>query len=181
MIYAPDDWPPASITVNGVAVKRADVSGKGGWSFVGNTLTTIIPVPSGTVASRVTIEVRRSKGLTARRAELDGFTGAMTRLRAAYDALQTWPPTPAPDSVIDAMQTGDRLSYHPELATEEIAHFHTGMIEAQTSVKKFEEAFRQSIEKNARRISPAEPGLRWFSNLQVRGIGLVYGGQNLQC
>ncbi len=64
----PADWPPASVTVNGVAVKQADPVGKGGWSFEGNTLTTIIPVASLSTASKVIIEVRRSAGLTARRA-----------------------------------------------------------------------------------------------------------------
>ena len=46
----------------------------------------------------MTIEVRRGGGLTARRGELDGFAGAMTRLRGAYDALnQTWPVPAPPD------------------------------------------------------------------------------------
>ena len=49
----------------------------------------------------------------------------MTRLRSAYDALQqTSPVSAAPDPLIDAMQSGDRISYHPERAPEEIAHFH---------------------------------------------------------
>ena len=36
----PADWPPAAVTVNGVAVKQAGPLGKNGWSFEGNTLTT---------------------------------------------------------------------------------------------------------------------------------------------
>jgi len=60
----------------------------------------------------------------ARRPELDGFAGKMTRLRAAYDALNAaWPITWSPDLLIDAMQTGDRLTYHPEGVKPEIAHF----------------------------------------------------------
>ena len=110
----PADWPPASVTVNGKPVPQGGV-GKPGWSFVGNTLTTVIPTPSFSTATRVVVEVHRAAGLTARRAELDGFAGSMTRLRAAYDALQkTSPITVPPDPLIDAMQTGDRLSYHPE-------------------------------------------------------------------
>ncbi len=43
----------------------------------------------------------------------------MTRLREAYDALnQTWPIAWSPDELIDAMQTGDRLSYFPQQAGE---------------------------------------------------------------
>ena len=73
----------------------------------------------------MTIEVRRAAGLTARRNELDGFNGAMAILRETYDALNSTPPLAAPpDILIDAMQTGNRIGYHPELAQKEIAHFH---------------------------------------------------------
>ena len=131
----PADWPPASITVNGEPVRRAAVTGHGGWSFEGNTLTTVIPIPSHATSARVVIEVRRAEGLTARRDQLDGFAGAMTRLRGAYDALNyTNPVSEPPDILVEAMQTGDRLGYHPERAVEEIAHFHEILPKAQAGV-----------------------------------------------
>jgi alpha-glucosidase (family GH31 glycosyl hydrolase) len=131
----PADWPPASITVNGESVKRATVTGHGGWSYEGNTLTTVIPVPSHPTSARVVIEVHRAEGLTAKRDQLDGFAGAMTRLRGAYDALNyTNPVSEPPDILVEAMQTGDRLGYHPERAAEEIAHFHEILPKAQASV-----------------------------------------------
>ena len=131
----PADWPPSSVTVNGVAVKQAGPSGKGGWSFEGNTLTTIIPVERLGTSSRVAIEVRRAAGLTERRSELDGFNGAMARLRETYNALNMTPPVATPpDLLIDAMQTGDRLGYHPELTQKEIAHLHGVMPKALAAV-----------------------------------------------
>ncbi len=131
----PADWPPASVTVNGVAVKQAGPTGKGGWSFDGNSLTTIIPVERLSTSSKVTIEVRRAAGLTARRTELDGFNGTMARFRETYNALNTTPPVAAPpDILIDAMQTGDRLGYHPETAQKEIEHFHEVMPKALAAV-----------------------------------------------
>jgi alpha-glucosidase len=131
----PADWPPASVTVNGVPVKQAGPTGKGGWSFQGNSLTTVIPIPSTSAVARVAVEVRRAAGLTARRGELDGFAGAMTRLRSAYDDLQqAGPVASAPDPLIDAMQAGDRLSYHPESALQEIAYFHSVLPTARTEV-----------------------------------------------
>ncbi|MGA2832557.1 MAG: TIM-barrel domain-containing protein [Terracidiphilus sp.] len=144
----PADWPPDSVTVNGVAVKQAGALGKSGWSFEGNTLTTVIPVPSFSVASKVTIEVRRADGLTARRSELDGFAGAMTRLRGAYDSMRgTSPVSDAPDVLVDAMQSGDRMSYHPEGAQEEIAHFHKVTPEAQAAVVAIAASFAPRIEE----------------------------------
>ena len=132
----PADWPPASVTVNGTPVAHAGLAGEGGWSYEGNTLTTTIPVQAGDVAGKVIVEVRRAEGLTARRGELDGFSGAMTRLRGAYEAMhQTWPMSSPPDALVDAMQSGARLGYHPEKATEELAHFHDVLPQAQAAVQ----------------------------------------------
>jgi alpha-glucosidase len=147
------DWPPASVTVNGVAVKRGGPAGKGGWSFEGNTLTTVIPIASQSVGAKVTIEVHRAAGLTARRGELDGFAGAMTRLRATYDALNgMWPVAMPPDILIDAMQTGDRLGYHPERAEEELAHFHQILPQAQSAVAQLTKSARDRQNELARRM-----------------------------
>ena len=149
----PADWPPATVTVNGFAVKQAVGTGKGGWSFEGNTLTTVIPVPSFSVEAKVTVEVRRAAGLTARRGELDGFAGAMIRLRGAYDAMhETWPVSDPPDTLVDAMQTGDRLSYHPEKAQEEIAHFHEALPRAQAAIAEIGTTFTTRMEEYAKRF-----------------------------
>ncbi len=155
----PADWPPSSVTVNGVAVKQAGPTGKGGWSFEGNTLTTIIPIASLSTASKVTIEVHRAAGLTAKRGDLDGFNGAMARLRGTYDALNMTPPAAAPpDILIDAMQTGDRIGYHPELAQKEIAHFHQVLPQAQAAVSKVVEEAQKRLDELAQRTSRHNAG-----------------------
>ncbi len=156
----PADWPPASVTVNGTAVKQAGPLGKNGWSFQGNTLTTVVPVPAQSTAKTVTIVVRRAAGLTARRGQLDGFAGSITRLRAAYEALQqTWPVSGPPDLLIDAMQTGDRLGYHPERAQDEIAHFHQTLPQARSAVTALGQTFSQRLDEMAQRAakSPLRP------------------------
>jgi alpha-glucosidase len=158
-IRLPADWPPAAVTVNGVQVKQAGPTGKGGWWFDGNTLTTVIPVPSASVASKVIIEVYRATGLIARRGEIDGFAGAMTRLRGAYDAMHaTSPASDPPDELIDAMQSGDRLSYHPETAQAEIAHFHQAVPKAQAAIAKIGVDFAQELENRLKMYSPQ----RWL-------------------
>jgi hypothetical protein len=151
----PADWPPATVTVNGVAVKQASPTSKGGWTFEGNTLTTIIPVGGTSVESRVAIEVRRAAGLTARRDDLDGFAGSMNRLRGTYDALQkTWPIAAPPDPLIDAMQTGHRLSYHPENATAEIEHFRQVVLDAQTAVEGLKPDFTLRLDEYVKHLTP---------------------------
>ena len=156
----PADWPPDSVTVNGVLVKQAEVNGKSGWRFEGNTLTTLIPVPSGSVSVKETVEVHRAAGLTARRNELDGFAGAMARLRGAYDALQqTFPVGAPPDPLIDGMQTGDRLGYHPESAVDEIAHLHQILPQAQSAVAALGTNFAERMDAYAARMqsNPLRP------------------------
>jgi alpha-glucosidase (family GH31 glycosyl hydrolase) len=123
-IRLPADWPPESVTVNGTNLAFALHSDKPSWHYDGNTLTTVITTPRYSVEQRVIIHVRRAAGSLTARSQLDGFAGMETRLRAAYDALNAeWPFTWSPNPLIDAWQTGDRLSYKPQTAKQEISRF----------------------------------------------------------
>ncbi len=138
-IRLPADWPPALVMVNGRTLNRTAEKGAPGWRFEGNTLTTVISTPSMSVNQPVTVRVARSAELFSRRQELDGFAGAITRLREAYDALnQTWPIAWSPDELIDAMQTGDRLDYFPQHAGEVLAHYGDVLPKAVAKVKELE-------------------------------------------
>ena len=151
----PADWPPAAVTVNGAEVKPGPES-KAGWTFEGNTLTTVIPVASESVRARVMVEVRRAEGLTAKRGELDGFAGAMTRLRGAYDAMhKTWPIADLPDALIDAMQSGDRLGYYPEKIESELAHLEVVLKQAQADEAALDKEFEKRLGDNSRRVGGA--------------------------
>jgi alpha-glucosidase len=149
----PADWPPVAVTVNGKPVPQTKPGEPGGWTFEGNTLTTIIPVAAGSVAAKTVIEIRRAPGLIARRAELDGFAGAMTRLRGTDNALQQTGPVAGPsNALVDAMQTGDRLSYYPERIERELAHFHDALKQAQSDVAALDKEFEQRLTDTSRRI-----------------------------
>jgi alpha-glucosidase (family GH31 glycosyl hydrolase) len=135
-VRLPADWPPASVTANGVSLQFSLDAKQSGWRFDGNTLTTIVPVTHGDVhvdmpgdvhgdvQQATTIVVRRAPGSSSisSRNMLDGFAGRMRRLREAYDALSADHPTThaVPDDVTTAMQTGNRIGYHPETARVEI-------------------------------------------------------------
>ena len=56
------------------------------------------------------------------------------------------------------MQAGDRLSYHPESAQEEIAHFHKVTPEAQAAVAAIGANFTPRLEEYAKR----ELARNWF-------------------
>jgi alpha-glucosidase len=150
----PADWPPAAVVVNGKSIPPAKPGEPGGWTFEGNTLTTVVPVPSGSVGAKTVILVRRAPGLIARRAELDNFAGTMTRLRGAHDALQqTGPVAAPPNALVDAMQTGDRLSYYPQRIEAELAHFHDALSQAQAGVAALDPGFKKQLDDYAKHIA----------------------------
>ncbi len=165
----PDDWPPTAVIVNGVALTQA--AGGTGWSYDGNSLTTVIRMPATSVSAKVVVEIRRTAGLVARRGELDGFIGAMTRLRSAYDAIQqTRNPvttavfSPPPEPLVFAMQTGDRLRYHPETAQREMDQFAQVLARANQAVVTvragFDAKFDQVTRKQAADKTPPDESQR---------------------
>ena len=149
----PADWPPVAVTVNGRPVAFAKPGEAGGWTFEGNTLTTVVPASVTSAASKVIIEVRRASGLTARRGELDNFAGIMSRLHGAYVALQQTGPVAGPSNALaDAMQTGDRISYFPERITAELEQLQSTLAKARGDVSGLDKVFEQWLTDTSRRI-----------------------------
>jgi alpha-glucosidase len=66
---------------------------------------------------------------------------------------QLWPVSEPPDELVYAMQTGDRLGYHPERAAEEIAHFHEALLKAQSAVGAIDANFSERLEAYAKRLT----------------------------
>ena len=156
MIITPQPNAPSFLTVNGKQVPFAKPGEHGGWSFEGNTLTTIVPVPAQSTAAKVVVEVRRGKGVTAVRADLDGFAGKMIFVRCAYDAMQATGPVAGPSlALIDAMQSGDRLSYFPEKIDGELAHFRQALEQAQADLAALDKEFEKRLSDTSRRIGGA--------------------------
>jgi alpha-glucosidase len=144
------------VTVNGKALKPVKPGEPGGWRYEGNTLTTIVPVPAQSTAAKVVVEVRRGKGVTAVRADLDGFAGKMIFVRCAYDAMQATGPVAGPSlALIDAMQSGDRLSYFPEKIDGELAHFRQALEQAQADLAALDKEFEKRLSDTSRRIGGA--------------------------
>jgi alpha-glucosidase (family GH31 glycosyl hydrolase) len=150
-VHLPGDWPPLRVSVNGKPLPRnLDVSRKDastGWTYEGNTLTTIVHTPRLPAGTSVEIVVERDPTLVKRWHELSGFAGAMTRLRDTYDTLNlTWPAGMSPDSLIDIMQTGTRLQYHPERAGEELRHLRETLPTAQADVKAMADSLAANVQ-----------------------------------
>ncbi|HEY0308088.1 MAG TPA: TIM-barrel domain-containing protein [Acidobacteriaceae bacterium] len=143
----PGDWPPSQVRINGIEVDYQPDATHKGWRFEGNTLTTIISAGDFPVGVQVTFTIRRDTSLFARRTELNGFAGAIQRLREAYDVLQNNTPidTP-PDELTDAMQAGDRLTYHPQQAGSILIHWNEVLARVPAAVAKVESVGQQRRE-----------------------------------
>jgi alpha-glucosidase len=124
-IQLPGDWPPESVVVNGVPLQYvANEDERPEWRYDGRLLMTILTTPRFSVHTDVHIEIERAAGSLASRDKLDGFAGSITRLKSAYDTLNSlWPLAKSTDHLIDTWQTGDRLSYTPQHAQVELDRF----------------------------------------------------------
>ena len=161
-VRLPGGWPPSSVSVNGRSLVYEKQKGDPGWRFDGNTLTTIVSTPRFGVEDAVTITVKTGVEMARSLPLLDGFAGKMTRLRESYDILNAnWPAAWSPDSLIGAMQTGDRLIYYPNTAFAELSALEQklsalpGVIEAMRTTESSPE-----FAKNGSDSSPDQPKAR---------------------
>jgi len=172
-------WPPASVTVNGVPVAQSETSGQAGWRYDGNSVTTIIRTHNFSTATAVNVSVNITPVAARQRALLDGFAGKMTRLRETYDILnQTWPEGWTPDALVDAMQTGDRISYRPETALSELTAFRTKLAGLPALISALHEqentpAFQAAVKANlfGQKPRPGEDPGAQFHHLVDLAIG----------
>ena len=125
----PGNWPPSSVTVNGEPLPYANTAEKPGWRFEGSTLTTVITTRRFNTGDAVSVKLRIDPQLAHSRSMLDGLPGKLARLRETNDILNAaWPAAGSPDLLIDAMQTGDRIGYHPETAFAELSGLSAKLI-----------------------------------------------------
>lgn len=135
-IELPGDWPPSSVTVNGRPLKFVEHAIKPGWRFEGNTFTTVILTDPIATSVPATVVVTRDPALVAKSQLVDGFAGKMVYLRRAYAEMNdVWPL----DDLVAAMQTGNRLGYHPDHALQEVEHLPTLIQSAQKSLDQIAE------------------------------------------
>ena len=108
------------------------VSG-GSWRYDGTTLTTIITVPPASVNQRVEILVKAPTG------PVDGVRGEIARLRTSMEILDaSWPNGWSPDILIEAAQTGRRMTLQPSTAKAELEKLQRDMPAIIDAISKME-------------------------------------------
>jgi alpha-glucosidase len=114
-------WPPESVTSNGAAIGYSARTDKpqttAGWSYDGETATTIIDTAKFNVRQKVSIRIVFPKHDAAL---LENIGGKIARLQAAMHTLEnTWEQGWAPDILLDAAQSGHRVTLDPKKAEAE--------------------------------------------------------------
>ncbi len=136
-IRLPGTLPPESVSYNGTAVPFTHEQVSPRWTYEGDTLTTIISVPESAITERieVLVEPNATNVVLA-----DGFAGKITRLKAAMEALnRTWPQGWSPDSLIEAVQTGNRIRLDPSSAAQALQRFNGLVAKAVADIRTMKE------------------------------------------
>lgn len=125
--------PPDSVTVDSRTIER----GVNGWGYDGTSLTAVVPVPATPVGERVSVVLKWKSG--SPRENTDFFVGRTSRLRKAMELINgTWPKEWSPDSLVRAVQTGNRMSIDPRTAREELARFNQQIPGLLTAIRKLD-------------------------------------------
>lgn len=120
-IRLPGAWPPDNVTCNGRPVAFSREEGGTGWRYDGEKAQAAISLPRFKVTRKVEVRVRFPTAFEAKASLLDGVPGRLARLRAAATHLKNgWPRTWAPDALVEAAQTGRRISLDPATAAAEL-------------------------------------------------------------
>jgi hypothetical protein len=109
-------WPPQSVTVNGKPAK---------WTYSGDDTGVTIRTERSPVTQKVEIVITTSPELAKQEALLSGLRGRIARLKYAMALSErTWPNGWMPDALLDALQTGNRISLNPPSALEQVQKLH---------------------------------------------------------
>ncbi len=111
-------WPPKAVFVNGKPLSPARPEAPTGYWYDGDRVTTIIRLPKFPVAERQEIRVQLTD-YGKENVLLQGFRNKLERLKTAKEILKVeWP-----ESLVWAIQTGNRIGLKPETALEELKTF----------------------------------------------------------
>lgn len=121
-------WLPSEVIYNGqTIVHQAHDTAENGlrWRYDGNQVTTIIHLPAVNVFEITGVEVRMPDyGLQL----LDSVPGKLARLRNVMNLLNKYATKTkdwSPDSLVTAVQTGNRISLWPDNALAQLEKLNT--------------------------------------------------------
>jgi alpha-glucosidase (family GH31 glycosyl hydrolase) len=117
-------FPPKTVTVNGQPLAYTKKEGDPGWRYDSNHTSVVITTPRFKVTDRVMLAAELPQATDAQQDTLNLLPGRIARLRTAMDILNgTWQKGWSPDSLIHEFQVGDRITYDPTSAIQQVDDF----------------------------------------------------------
>ena len=116
-------WPPRQVRLGGrrLPFRREDEAGPG-WRYEGDKLTAVITLPRLPRSEKVELFVFPAALPAADEPLLDGVPSRLARLKRAMGILNgSWPKDWSPEVLVEAAETGHRITLRPESAREELA------------------------------------------------------------
>ncbi len=121
-IHLVHTWPPEAVFLNGKKLSWTEPGNKTGIWYDGNQVTTVIRLPELPVSETQEIRVKL-RDFGSNNYLLQGFPNKLARLRAVKKILKMdWP-----ESLVWAVQTGNRMSIHPDSALAELEAFEANL------------------------------------------------------
>jgi alpha-glucosidase len=138
-IHLPMSWPPAEVRAGTDALPFLPDGGAPSWRYDGNTFTTVITLPRADVRRRFEVTVRFLDVPRAKSVLLDGARGRLARMKRAMNLLTSlWPADWPPDSLVEAAQTGRRITLKPETAWVELEKLETNRATVFADIEKLQ-------------------------------------------
>lgn len=134
-IRLPGTLPPKSVRCNGKSIEYSSETTVPHWSYDGDRVTTFIRTPRMRTNERVEVKVLFPKAVQNASSLLDGVPGKLARLKHITPLLNsTWPKEWSPDVLVDAAQTGNRITLRPDKAERELGELAGKISEAMRTI-----------------------------------------------
>ncbi len=130
-------WPPTSVSCNGKKIEYTSERTSHGWRYDGDKLMAILNLPQFSVHQNIEVNIRFEQPLNS--PLLNGVQGKLKRLREAMQILNhLWPEDWSPDLLIEAAQTGNRITLAPSNAEQEIKKLNDIITKLSREIQKLE-------------------------------------------
>lgn len=113
--------PPEEVLVNGRDIPYSPDATASGWRYDGGELMAVISVPKFRITEKIDMLIRLPDFEDQNVQTLNGVRGKLSRLRSVMTLLNNqWPKEWSPDTLVHAIQTGNRITLNPKTTLAEL-------------------------------------------------------------
>ncbi|MDE3057536.1 MAG: DUF5110 domain-containing protein [Bacteroidota bacterium] len=130
-------WPPEKVSCNGKLIAYSPEKIIPSWKYDGDHFTTVISLPKFKRTEKIELAIIVPEEVVGKDSLLNGMQGELKRLHTAMMLLNNqWPKDWSPDTLIHAVQTGNRIGIRPKTIVDELTALHNSMPEVIAQMKR---------------------------------------------